>query len=198
VKSRKIQVGLLLTAVAVALLALPALASAAVLQGSVTGKSYPKGTKFKAKSSFITVENTGDGTLECRPESGLSLNTELLENNPNVKLISSGLGESGCASGDYPATGVTNFSLGAMKTGSPGTGTLQASFTLYIGRIPCSYSGEGTFTYKSGTNIIKVTAPLRGPEIACSYGSESPYVPTLKATFELTNNSSPELPAFVG
>lgn len=186
-KHRKTQVGMLLTAVALAFAALPAFASGAELKNSETGLKVPVGSWLEpTQLSNGMIENAAwYGIVGCHTG---GFRTQLAENSgTKVRIKGLTTGAGACTRFDGTVTPIAGFNVELIETKTPGTGVLQVSFELQVGLGPirCPFKGEGTFTYTSGSNLLAINVPLKGPEQCRRKGPEGLLVPTLTGNLVL-------------
>jgi len=171
---------LLLAAVAVVALAVPAFASAAaVTDGS--GNLLGKGTKISGTSTNATTL-TSLGLLTCAT---VKVNGELTANSGGtVEGVGVGAGETSTCRLGKKEISITDITLTSLKsTGTSHTGTIGVTFEADLPELHCHFKSPAAglpFSYSAGGNTLTISeGNLEGTPEACEPG-------TLNGTFTIS------------
>jgi len=155
-------------AAAMLVMAVPAMASAVVLE-----RADSPGVPLKAGHVIDTVEgygmtlsNTGLGSFYCA-QTKTDLSSEVIlneEGTVELEHLKSGTGTE-C---DGNRT-MENIRLDSLNTSEPGVGTVSVSLRINLGWGGwCDFSGAGSFSYEPGTNVIHLANfPVNGTSPIC-------------------------------
>lgn len=150
---RAVSFGILIAAVAS--LAFAAAASASpVLEEA--GTTVPVGTKLDSTSSNLKITNSPFGEVNCTKA---ELFGELAKNTGTSLAVNGISATSTCVSGKFRVP-LTNLKFPSWSTSTIGVGQISTSLTVDTLKVECTYSGNGSFTYVLGSNVIKVSISL--------------------------------------
>lgn len=176
---------LLLAAVAVAAVVLPASVSAAPALTDGKGNLLKIGTQITASSTNM-VTKTSLGTITCTEAEAFTVLTE----NSGSLLEAVGFGEGvtfGCKLGTTSIK-ITDFTMEELDTFlfTSGKGTIALTFEADLPGVTCHFDSHLKplpFTYKAGSNVLEVpSAEILGSPEACG-------VSTFSATFTLSQTA---------
>ena len=171
--------------VAFAALALPAVASAAPALTEPAGTLVPKGATIVGTSTNSTTV-TSAGTLTCAK---VTVTGEVTENTgSSVKGVAKGEGKTeGCKLGSSSLT-ITDPTLLAISSNTPGKGVVSLTFIADLFGIPCHFVGNNLpFTYTSGSDSMSIAGTLTGTS-----GFPCPSSGSFSGTYTLeTSNGTP-------
>lgn len=150
---------LLIAAVAVLAMAIPALASATTV--TVGGSTAPTGAVLSGTSTNTVTTTEALGSLTCGT---VGIAAKLTENSGG-KVAATGSGEgstSTCKNGKKEIT-ITDATLLELHSTSPTSGTVKLAFKADLpGGILCEFSGTVAATFTAGMSSLHISGSLAG------------------------------------
>ena len=187
------KMALAVACVGVAVMALPAMASAVTMwSASAPGVALPIGTTLKANNDSATDLRIEDqphvGGIACYSVATTGTLTQNGKKSGGTVTVENMTGTaSSCHETTYGySVTVTDFSIDKITTSVFGTGDIGLSLTVKVGPVTCEYSGEGSFS-SVGTNT-EVPYDLRAPSPRplCEEAEESREGVRIRGKFDLT------------
>lgn len=187
------KLSLLLAAVAVLAIAVPAMANAApTLRGAVSHSSIATGETVRGTGSNVNIHSPLLGNIEC---STITLEGKLEKNNDSEGITGSNSGQASppttdCTNGTNTVN-VTKVTLTDLKSATNGAATASFTAIVDVGTKECTFTGTNVAanTYSSGATSLSFTGAtgITGAPSACG-----PTGNTLTGSFELELASTGE------
>jgi hypothetical protein len=156
----------LLAAVAVVALAVPALANAAEVTKS-GGGAYESGAIFTGSSTNTVIFTESFGFVTCGE---VTFDAELTENGPQIRAVSKGAGTTSSCNNEGEAVEIEDWTVLNLETTGYeeegptrfGVGTITVTQEIKFFFVTCHESGKVSVKYHLGTNRLKIKGALDG------------------------------------